>query len=277
MKKRLGISFTKTNFENYWNWFTKEDLQNDIELVELSFEKNNSREINTCDAFLLTGGIDIHPSLYKEDAKGTEKTEIARDLFEKKIFEYSQINNLPILGICRGMQLVNVLQGGKLIQDLENSNATHRKTETDKQHEIQVENDSLLSEVVINSAGKINSAHHQAIDKNALGKNLKISAYSNSDDQTVEGIEFKDKSGSAFMLCVQWHPERMLDKDENTFSQNIKKKFLAEIRNVNVKKLEIINPATEQIIKTINEDDAESIAKKFELLKKHNPHGLQLQ
>jgi acyl-CoA reductase-like NAD-dependent aldehyde dehydrogenase/gamma-glutamyl-gamma-aminobutyrate hydrolase PuuD len=271
MKKRLGISFTKTNFQNYWNWFTKEDLQNDIELVELSFEKNNSEEINTCDAFVLTGGVDIHPSLYDEDHKGTEKTEIARDVFEKKIFEYSQIHNLPLLGICRGMQLVNVLQGGKLIQDLENSNTTHRKTETDKQHEVKVENDSLLGEIVVNSSGKINSAHHQAVDRNFLGKNLKISAYSNSDDKTVEGIEFEDKAGKAFMLCVQWHPERMSDKDQNTFSQNIKKKFLAEIRKSNVKKLEIINPATEEIIETINEDDSEIIAKKFELLKKAQP------
>jgi acyl-CoA reductase-like NAD-dependent aldehyde dehydrogenase/gamma-glutamyl-gamma-aminobutyrate hydrolase PuuD len=271
MKKRLGISFTKTNFQNYWNWFTKEDLHNDIELVELSFEKNNSEEINTCDAFVLTGGIDIHPSLYHEDLNGTEKTEIARDLFEKKIFEYSQIHNLPLLGICRGMQLVNVLQGGKLIQDLENSNATHRKNETDKRHEVKVENDSLLGEVVVNSSGKINSAHHQAVDKNFLGKNLKVSAYSNSDDKTVEAIEFKDKSGKAFMLCVQWHPERMLDKEENTFSKNIKKIFLAEIRKSNVKKVEIINPATEEIIEIINEDDAETIAKKFELLKNAQP------
>ncbi|HEX4371779.1 MAG TPA: aldehyde dehydrogenase family protein, partial [Puia sp.] len=83
--------------------------------------------------------------------------------------------------------------------------------------------------------------------------------------------EFEDKSGKAFMLCVQWHPERMLDKDENTFSKNIKKKFLAEIRRSTVKKLEIINPATEETIEIINEDDTESIAKKFELLKKAQP------
>ncbi|HLY71654.1 MAG TPA: aldehyde dehydrogenase family protein [Puia sp.] len=271
MKKKLGISFTKTNFQNYRNWFTKDDLKDDIELVELSFEKNNSEKINTCDAFVLTGGIDIHPSLYDEDFKGTEKTDIARDLFEKKIFEYSQIHNIPLLGICRGMQLVNVLQGGKLIQDLEILNKVHRKGGTDQLHQVKVERDSLLSEVVVHSAGKINSAHHQAVDRTFLGKNIKVSAYSDSDDKTVEGIEFNDKSGKAFMLCVQWHPERMTGKDENTFSQNIKQKFLEEIRRSNVEKLEIINPATEEIIDIINEDDTESIAKKFELLKKAQP------
>ena len=149
MKKRIGISFTETNFRNYWNWFTKKDLQNDIELVELSFEKNNTNDINTCDGFILTGGIDVHPSLYKEDFAGAEKTEIARDLFEKNIFEYSQTHNLPLFGICRGMQLVNVLQGGKLIQDLGNLNSVHRKDEgePDKQHNVIIENNSLLSEL----------------------------------------------------------------------------------------------------------------------------------
>src|ERR1700689_2881407 len=170
MKKRIGISFTETNFQNYWHWFTKEDLQNDTELVELSFEKNNTEDIHTCDGFVLTGGIDIHPSLYKEDFTGAEKTEIARDLFEKKIFEYSQINNLPLLGICRGMQLVNVLQGGKLIQDLGNLNTIHRKTEgePDKQHNVIIKNNSLLSQIVSKNSGKVNSAHHQVVDKNAL-------------------------------------------------------------------------------------------------------------
>ena len=164
MKKRLGISFTKTNFQFYWNWFTPEDLKDDIELVELSFEKNNTEDINTCDGFILSGGIDIHPSLYKEDFSGTEKTQIERDLFEKKIFDYSQIHKLPLLGICRGMQLVNVLQGGKLVQDLGTSNEVHRKTEADKEHHVNVENNSLLHEVVASPSGKVNSAHHQALE-----------------------------------------------------------------------------------------------------------------
>ncbi len=73
------------------------------------------------------------------------------------------------------------------------------------------------------------------------------------------------------MLCVQWHPERMIGKEESAFSQNIKKNFLEEIRRSKVKKIEIINPATEEIITSVNEDDAESIAKKFELLKKAQP------
>jgi acyl-CoA reductase-like NAD-dependent aldehyde dehydrogenase/gamma-glutamyl-gamma-aminobutyrate hydrolase PuuD len=274
MKKRIGISFTTTNFQNYWNWFDKTDLQNDIELVELSFEKNNVQDIYTCDAFILTGGIDIDPSFYdkentyenKPDAFQTE-----RDLFEKKIFEFSQINNLPLLGICRGMQLVNVLQGGKLEQDLGSLNKIHRKEEIDKQHKVKIEKESLLAEITGISVGIVNSAHHQAVDKNALGRNLIVNAYSDSADATIEGIEFKDKIGKAFMLCIQWHPERLDGKEESPFSKNIKEKFLQEVRKTNMKKLSVINPATEEVIATLNEDTKQSIDEKFQLLKKTQP------
>ena len=64
MKKRIGISYTETSFQHYWNWFTADDLHDDVELVELSFEKNNTEDIYRCNGFVLTGGIDVHPSLY---------------------------------------------------------------------------------------------------------------------------------------------------------------------------------------------------------------------
>jgi acyl-CoA reductase-like NAD-dependent aldehyde dehydrogenase/gamma-glutamyl-gamma-aminobutyrate hydrolase PuuD len=274
MKKRIGISFTTTNFHYYREWFTKEDLKNDIEIVELSFEKNNIEDIPTCDGFVLTGGIDVDPSFYDANASyanAPEEFQVNRDLFEKKIFEYSQLYQLPLLGICRGMQLVNVLQGGKLIQDLGTLNAIHKKEQSDKEHEAIVEKDSLLAEIAASASGKVNSAHHQAIDKNALGKNLKVSAYSSGDDKTIEALEFKDKSHKAFMLCVQWHPERLNGKEESPFSQNIKEQFLTEIRKTAMEKLSVINPATEEVIATINEDTRDTIQEKFRLLKKAQP------
>jgi acyl-CoA reductase-like NAD-dependent aldehyde dehydrogenase/gamma-glutamyl-gamma-aminobutyrate hydrolase PuuD len=267
MKKRIGISFTETNFQYYWKWFSHEDLQDNIELVELSFEKNNLEDVYSCDGFILSGGIDIDPSLYKENFAGAEETNVVRDLFESKIYEYSQIHRLPILGICRGMQLVNVLHGGRLIQDLGNLNDLHKKNEKDKYHEVKIEKGTLLSEVIGESLGIVNSAHHQAVDKDAVGRGLMISAYSVGDDNTIEGIEFKDKSDKAFMLCVQWHPERMIGKNENAFSKKIKNRFLEEIRKSAVKKIEIINPATESVIASVHEDDGESVQRKFTLLK----------
>jgi acyl-CoA reductase-like NAD-dependent aldehyde dehydrogenase/gamma-glutamyl-gamma-aminobutyrate hydrolase PuuD len=271
MKKRIGISFTKTNFQHYWNWFTKEDLQNDIELVELSFEKNNVHDIHTCDAFILTGGVDIEPSFYGGGADYENKPasfQADRDLYEQKIFEYSQKQNMPLLGICRGMQHVNVLLGGKLVQDLGQMNEIHRKVEWDKLHEVKVETGSLLNEIACVSAGVINSAHHQAVDGNSIGNNLIVNAYSNSEDATIEGLELKDKTGKAFMLCVQWHPERLEGREESPFSKNIKDRFLKEVRMTMMKKLMVINPATEDVIAEINEDTKQSIDEKFQLLKK---------
>jgi len=233
MKKRIGISFSSTNFQNYWNWFTEEDLGNDLELVELSFEKNNTEAISTCDGFVLTGGVDVHPSFY--DGKtiynnSPSDLQLSRDLFEEKIYRHSQLNKLPVLGICRGMQLINVLEGGKLIQDLDDHNLRHKKEESDKEHPVVAEKNSLLCEVAGSASGNVNSAHHQAIDPDAIGENLMVNAYDDDAEKIIEGLEFKNKTGKAFMLCVQWHPERMKGKDDNPFSKKIKERFLEEIR-----------------------------------------------
>ncbi|MES1217694.1 MAG: aldehyde dehydrogenase family protein [Bacteroidota bacterium] len=273
MKKKIGISYTRIAFQNYWNWFTPQDLQDDIELIELSFEKNNSEDIAACDGFVLTGGVDVDPSFYNGNSNYNNSPasfQIERDVFEEKIYRYSQLNKLPVLAICRGMQLVNVLQGGKLIQDLDNGNARHKKEESDKEHTVVAENNSLLYQIAGSPTGHVNSAHHQAIDPGALGENLTANAY-DDDEKIIEGLEFKDKTDKAFMLCVQWHPERMRGKEENPFSENLKKQFLKEVRDTNMKKLSIVNPATEEVIAMLNEDTNNSLQNKFELLKAAQP------
>ena len=274
MKKRIGISFTRTHFENYWTWFMPQDLKNDLELVELSFEKNNLSAIYTCDGFVLTGGVDVHPSFYEgahEYENSPDAHETERDHFEEKIYRYSQENKLPLLAICRGMQLVNVLQGGKLIQDLDNSNERHKKEETDKEHIIVTGHDSLLRQIAREVSGHVNSAHHQAIDPNALGENLIVNAYDDDEEKIIEGLEFDDKTNKAFMLCVQWHPERMRNKEANPFSENLKKKFLTAIRATNMKKLSVINPATEEEIACLNEDSKQSLQEKYNSLQSAQP------
>lgn len=232
MKKKIGISFSEASFQNYWDWFTPDDLGNEIELILLSHEQNNAEDIARCDGFVLTGGIDVDPSFYNappDYENGPPAFNPGRDRFEREIYNYSQIHKLPVLGVCRGLQLINILEGGSLIQDLKpTGNKKHRKEEKDKEHPVTTEEGTLLFEIS-GASGFVNSAHHQAADPQQLGSNLKISAY--ADDNTVEGLEFDDKSGKAFMLCVQWHPERMKEKELNPFSQKIKERFLKEIKN----------------------------------------------
>ncbi len=268
MKKKIGISFPKKNSEYYWDWFTNDDLKDDIELIKLSFEDNNVEDFNKCDAFILTGGVDIQPSLYNgaEDYPERDMFQPNRDLFEKKIYNYAQLHCLPLLGICRGMQLVNVLNGGSLIQDLGERNTTHKKEGVvDKKHSVKIVGDTLLNNIAGVEDSEINSAHHQAINPAALAKNLAVNAFSPG-DETIEGLEFAEKEGKAFMLCVQWHPERMADKETHPLSKKIKDAFLLEVRKTAVQKLTIINPATEEIISHLTVDTKDSLSLKFALL-----------
>jgi putative glutamine amidotransferase len=236
MKKYIGISETRTNFANYPAWFTKEDLGDDIELIILSFLKNNTDDISKCDGFVLTGGVDIQPSYYGGAVNYENQPpefQPARDAFEKKIYEYAKENQLPVLGICRGMQLVNVLEGGSLIQDLGvEGNERHKAAPEDKQHSVNIAPGSLLHDIAGKTNGQVNSAHHQAIDENTISKQLLPNAWSADDPSIIEGLEYKDKAGKPFLLCVQWHPERIPGKEQNPLSQNIKEQFIAAVKNL---------------------------------------------
>ncbi|WP_316841337.1 gamma-glutamyl-gamma-aminobutyrate hydrolase family protein [Pedobacter gandavensis] len=235
MRKKIGISFTEASFQNYWNWFTPADLAEDLELIALSFEKGNTEDIAKCDGFVLTGGIDVTPAIsggaedypYRPLVFSPE-----RDEFERQIYEFAKSERLPLLGICRGMQYINILEGGAVFDDIgEPENAIHKKGELDKVHEVNVVEGSLLAGITIEKKGLVNSAHHQAVDPKCLAKNLMINAYAVSGNGIVEGLEYKDKQNNGFMLAVQWHPERMKEKEIQPFSQKIKEHFIQEIRN----------------------------------------------
>lgn len=233
MKKKIGISYSEASFANYENWFTPEDLGEDAELVILSFTRNNVEDIRRCDGFVLTGGVDVLPALYggAEEYPGKPDELLpARDAFEKKIYEYAQQQKAPVLGICRGLQYINILEGGAVFEDMgAAANHVHKKETTDKAHAVHVKKDTLLYHITRQAQGMVNSAHHQGIDPARLGNNLMVNA--TSGDNVIEGIEFKDKTGKGFMLGVQWHPERMPGKETNPFSGEIKTAFIQAVRN----------------------------------------------
>jgi putative glutamine amidotransferase len=187
---------------------------------------------------VLSGGIDINPGLAggpTEYDNQPDQWQPERDRFEKNLYELAIKNKLPVLGICRGMQLVNVLQGGTLIHDLGELNDQHKKEGTDdKEHGVTIKENTLLNEIVKTGTGDINSAHHQAIGK--LGEGLMINSYAG--DGTVEGLEWADKTQKPFLLCVQWHPERMFQFRDSPLSKNIRDHFMEEIKKSIVNKNE---------------------------------------
>lgn len=223
--KKLGITDSRSkSMELYTKWFEGED----IEVVKLEV---GSHDYKSCQGILLSGGTDVHPDAYDGDhdyPNRPEEWDEERDEYEETVYKYAKINKLPILAICRGLQLVNVLEGGTMIQDLGEANDIHKKGEEDKEHSVTVDSRTLLGDATGAMSGTVNSAHHQAVDE--PGRSLIVSA--TSKDNVIEALEFKDKTNKGFMLAVQWHPERMKDKDSSPLSKNIKKSFLSAIRSI---------------------------------------------
>jgi putative glutamine amidotransferase len=226
-KKYTGLTKSDSKFERYSNWLDA----NKLDYIVLDWEKNNFDEIKKCSSLLLTGGADIFPEFYNdwEDGKNRGDYIPARDGFEFKLLDHAFDNNYPILGICRGLQVINCKLKGSLINDIETIRGTnHRKISNteDRMHNVNVKEGSLLHDLVKQNKGIINSSHHQSIDR--LGEGLIISA--KADDGIVEAVEWEEKEGKPFLLAVQWHPERVAEK-ESVFSQNIMDKFREETYN----------------------------------------------
>jgi putative glutamine amidotransferase len=220
--KRIGLTYTGTDWkhENYVRWLRDGE---DIEVIKLEHG-----EFPDCDALVLSGGVDIHPEYYGGALEYRENKgwKPERDAFEVRMLTTAWERELPVLGVCRGLQLINVVKGGTLVQDLgEQGDATHQNTPEDKQHRVVPERGSLLEEI---AAGTVNSAHHQAIG--LLGEGLRVNC--RAEDGTIEGIEWADPAGRSFMLAVQWHPERMYVHGfpDAFLYRGIRDKFINEIK-----------------------------------------------
>lgn len=184
--------------------------------------------LDGCAGLILSGGGDVHPRLYgRLDAlELTNEVNERRDEFELGVIEQALREAMPVLGICRGMQIFNVAQGGSLIPDIEREGlSSHKKTPSgDRVHSVALGDGTLLERVVQVPAGEVNSSHHQAVRD--PGKGLKISA--TAGDGVPEGLEWETPAGHSSLLLVQWHPERMKVTD-SPFARNIALRFREEV------------------------------------------------
>ena len=235
--QNINIGITDcSKFQNYKEWFAD---QPGIHVIQLAYHLNN--DVNSCDGVLFTGGTNVHPRYY-----GSKKSDYVghpayfdekRDEFEISVFESANQKEIPVLAICRGLQLVNCILGGNLKQNLglalnrihcAEKSPVHPQIKNDKAHGVNIEPATMIREIAGVERSVVNSAHHQAVNK--LGGGLKINC--RSDDGTVEGIEWQDKSNKPFLLGVQWHPERMyrFQLENSPLSKKIRDRFVDEIK-----------------------------------------------
>ncbi|MCS6988163.1 MAG: gamma-glutamyl-gamma-aminobutyrate hydrolase family protein [Chloroherpetonaceae bacterium] len=240
-----GTSPYATKTDEYVAWLKSgEEFGYDIDCVKLPYEANgktldqlraeNLDWLARLDAIVFSGGQDVKPSFFGKTLSDDELEKFRvrslpeRDEMEIWLAQKSIERELPILGICRGLQLVNVAMGGTLILDIERQTGA-KGHETEKHnrerglsntHPLTINLDSKIGKMIGEARAEVSTRHHQAAEK--VAKGLRIVA--KSDDGIIEALEADDDRP---IYLVQWHPERMwIEGKDNAFSRHLLKGFL---------------------------------------------------
>jgi putative glutamine amidotransferase len=179
------------------------------------------RLLGAMDGLLLAGGADIDPALYGETANGALEMDQARDDVELAAWREAESRSLPVFGICRGLQAINVFLGGKLLQDVPSHAGTPYGKGPAHTHDLEIEPASRLGRAVASAAPdglaagdaedsalqlQVNTYHHQAVSLEGLAAGLRPTAWAYSEaGRLVEGLESRD---GRWILALQCHPER---------------------------------------------------------------------
>ena len=238
-KEPMKIAVTKAK-TNYMNWLRKGDST--LNLVDMyAMDVDTAlRELEHCSGLLVTGGEDVQPGYYgkEEEQHLCAEMDPRRDTLEIALVRKAVEMNMPILGICRGEQIINVALGGWLIVDIPTHfeklpriyHITHQCEDYLKCfHAVHVFPNSLLHSIVGCDTGFVNTNHHQAVDGLAPGLVCNARSY----DGLTEGIEWELSGDKPFLLGVQWHPERM--DTSNSLSGKLLKEFLRQSAEFNSK------------------------------------------
>ena len=199
------------------------------EVVTLDYPLNEadiSALFDTLDGLILAGGPDMHPRYFGQKLDphcGTIDEE--RDELEWYLMKRAMETDMPVLGVCRGMQVINIALGGDIFQDIVHSQGLIHRQESDMTyfHDVTIRDGSILRSLIPSERYPVNSYHHQAVNRIAEG--MIVSAV--APDGIVEAIE---RPASRFMLGVQWHPETSYRAD--VFSKRIFEAFMNACRGV---------------------------------------------
>ena len=225
MKIALSKCFGSDNYTLYSKWIKYFDKNiNTIDCNSVNPELIPSI-LSECSGLILTGGSDVNPALYGMPEELSRcYTNLDRDDLDFLLISNALSLKLPILAICRGMQILNVFLGGNLIVDIASdtdSKLEHRAIEgQDSEHLLFMDKNSVFTKIIGESEGIVNSLHHQAV--NFIGNGLKATAVSS--DRIIEAVESDNRLFSQFILGIQYHPERM--DFSNIFSKNLAKKYI---------------------------------------------------
>lgn len=195
----IGVTGPDTRFPIAW-WFIRWALHR-VGAEALRLTPSRAQPPRPLDGMIISGGDDIDPGLYLPDVPDTAPMDAARDAFEIDTLKRVLDRDIPILGICRGAQLINVVLGGSLHTDLRRIRikTSNRRTPFARKT-LTLDPDSRLSHILGCQRTRINSLHHQAIS--ALGEDLRV--VGRDLDEIVQAVEHP---GRRFLIGVQWHPE----------------------------------------------------------------------
>ena len=188
---KIAIAGRKADTENYVAYVSR---QGHTPLVTLELS-----EIARCGCLILPGGGDITPAFFGEKNRGSRNVDTELDILQLQAFDLCVERRLPVLGICKGLQLINIGLGGTLYQDMPTARL-HRWESGDQYHETLVEKGSWLHGLYGDRA-LVNSAHHQALG--AAGTGLRVTA------RSADGVAEAAEHESLPVMGVQFHPERM--------------------------------------------------------------------
>jgi len=175
-------------------------------------QPENARElVDSLDGILLAGGDDCDPAAYGEERHPTvEPMDVRRQEGDLTLARIARERGIPTLGICLGVQVMNVAAGGTLIQDIDSQMETEiehvSEPEDRARHDVHIESGTRLASILDGDEINVNSSHHQAINK--IGQGLRVTAH--APDGIVEGLE---DPRHPFYVGVQWHPEDMARED----------------------------------------------------------------